>query len=139
MEPSLLTDNHEESQDDQKQKTYHEEERQHRSPLGWNGRQLADYALVRAFAPAALYLSAWLVGNLVAEFTVKFDDGRVEIPFFAYFNLFEDIDAIFAAVFEWETSHQHLSRFLSATLIPLHAPIESKAAQRSGHQQQPSS
>jgi hypothetical protein len=36
--------------------------------------------------------------NLIAEFTVRLDDGRVEVPILADFDFFEDVDAIFAAV-----------------------------------------
>src|SRR4029077_20490193 len=36
--------------------------------------------------------------DLVAKFTVRLHDGGVEVPVLADFHLFEDVDAIFAAV-----------------------------------------
>ncbi len=36
--------------------------------------------------------------DLVTELTVRFHGGRVEVPVFADFDFFEDIDTIFAAV-----------------------------------------
>ncbi|MGI0085013.1 MAG: hypothetical protein ACREBQ_08025 [Nitrososphaerales archaeon] len=36
--------------------------------------------------------------DLIAEFTVKLDDSRIQVPVFADFYFLEDIDAIFASV-----------------------------------------
>jgi hypothetical protein len=60
--------------------------------------EAVDHEMASAEVSLGMKLDFAAHTDLVAEFTVRLHDGRVEVPVRADFDFFEDVDASFAAV-----------------------------------------